>query len=109
MNTCACEHTYKSTLFMLQIEACLQNNNAHKRFSLHIRLPAEPSDIRMCEMSGSMAKLIGSSVTISNACGAVPGLTHPSQALSLSDVCSSPPSKTSIFGHLYVANVIHKH
>lgn len=54
-----------------------------------------------------MAKLIGSNVTICYACGALPGLTHPSQALS--DVCSPPPSKTSIFGHLYMANLIHKH
>lgn len=110
MNTCAYEqaytHVYKYVPFVSQIEACLQNSNVYKRWN--IRFPAEPSAIKMCEMSGSMAKLIGSNVTICYACGAVPGLTHPSQALSLSDMCSPPPSKTSIFGHLYMANMIHK-
>ncbi|KAI9546194.1 hypothetical protein NQZ68_029430 [Dissostichus eleginoides] len=37
--------------------------------------PAEPSAMITCEMSGSMAKLIGSNMTICHACGAVPGLT----------------------------------
>lgn len=113
MNTCvyvnAHAHTYKSIPFVLQIEACLQNNNVYKRFSLHIRFPAEPSANRMCEMSDSVAKLIGSNGTICYACGEVPGLTHPSQALSISGVCSPPPSKTSIFGHFYMAHVVHKH
>lgn len=61
----------------------------------------------MCEMSGSMAKLIGSNGTICYACGVVPGLTHPSQALS--GVCSPPPHPK----HQYLdictwRNLIHK-
>lgn len=61
----------------------------------------------MCEMTGSMAKHNWSNVRVFYACDAVPGLTHPSQALS--NMCSPPPSKTSIFGHFYMVNLIHKH
>lgn len=102
-------HTYKSVPFMLQIEACLQNNNVYKRFSLHIHFAAEPSAIKMCEMNGSMAKLIGSNVMICHACGAVPGLTQPSQALSLSNVCSPPSPPHPKHQYLDICtNVIHK-
>lgn len=102
--TCAHVNTHTHTYIHLSGSWCgkRQNDNIYKRFSLHIHFPAEPSAITVCEMSGSMAKLIGSNGTICYACGAVPGLTHPSQALS--GVCSPPPpSKTSIFGHLYMA------
>lgn len=54
-------------------------------FSLHVLCPAEPSDIRTREMSDSVAELIRSNVTIDHACVAVPGLTHPSQTLSLTE------------------------
>lgn len=102
-----CAHV--NTLFTHINLSPLQNNNTYKRFSLHIHFPAEPSAIRMLRWAAPWLKLIWSNVTIFHACGAVPGLTHPFQALSLSDLCSPPPSKTSIFGHLYMANIIHKH
>lgn len=59
---------YKSVLFMVQMKACVQNNNMNKKLSLHIRFPAEPSTMRMCQMNGFMAELIGSDVVICHAC-----------------------------------------
>lgn len=99
-------HTHKSVPPVLQRDV-LQNNNTYNRFSLLIHSPAEPSAIRTL----GWLKLIWSNVTICHACGSVPGLTHPFQALSLSDLCSPPPprpSRASIFGHLYMVNIIHK-
>jgi len=70
---------YKSALPMLQVEACVQNNKCYEKLNSHVRFPAEPSTIRMCEVSGFMAELMRPNMVICHACNAVPHLTQPSQ------------------------------
>lgn len=80
MSMCACEHTYTRICINPNHAAdrgmSAEQNGVYKRFSLHIRFPAEPSATRMCDMSGSTAELIGSNVTIRYACCAYIHLRH---------------------------------
>lgn len=90
---------YKSVLFMVQMKACAQNSNMNKKLSLHIRFPAEPSTMRMCQMNGFMAELIGSDVVIRHACYLALHLTRSFQRTCMAlpaQICSQYWCSTNI-------------